>query len=76
MARDVAEQSGVQGQPGVQMSLTPVHVAREGALGVGRIGLAGVEALEDFRIRGSGVLGQSRCGHEEDRQSDARERSG
>ena len=29
-----AEEPGIEGEPGVQVRLTPVHIARKGALGV------------------------------------------
>ncbi|MEJ2180965.1 MAG: hypothetical protein P8Y28_11140 [Gammaproteobacteria bacterium] len=35
VAKDVAEQPGIKRQPGMQVSFTPIHIARESTLGVG-----------------------------------------
>jgi hypothetical protein len=44
----------------MKVRLSPVQVAGKGPLSVGRIGLAGVEALNDLRLGVSDVLGQAR----------------
>ena len=56
-AEDIAEQTGIERQPGVQVCFTPEDPAREVTLRIGRERLARVDPLEDLEIRVSNVLG-------------------